>query len=184
LRTLVTLAVVAATTTVGVGAVDAVGAQKGSGLSVSRPCTYLTAKQVQTVFRAPVTIDLTNRGNNEFIAAGCSYVVGTIGHPAGVFVTTIVYPFFPAPGQTAIDVVEAQRAGAALDGLVIEDAKIGRTGYIDADHSMVTVAANKKFAFSLQWLATGAPPNGDKLGAKTQKQLLALAKQIVARGPK
>jgi hypothetical protein len=178
------LAVVAATTTVGVGAADVVGARKGSGLNVSKPCTYLTAKQVQTAFRAPVTIDLTNRGNNEFIAAGCSYVVGMIGHPAGVLVTTIVYPFFPVPGQTAIDVVEAQRADAALYGLLIEDAKIGRTGYIDADHSIVTVAANKKFAFSLQWLATGAPSNGDKLDARTQKQLLALAKEIVARGPR
>jgi hypothetical protein len=176
------VAVVAATTTVGVGAAEVRDA--GSGLVVSKPCTYLTVKQVQTVVRAPVTIDPTNRGNNGFIAAGCSYVVGTIGHPAGVLVTTIVYPFFPVAGQTAIDVVEAQRAADASNGLLIEDAKTGRAAYIDADHSIITVAASKKFAFSLQWLATGGSPSGDKLDAKTQKQFLALAKQVVARGPK
>ena len=66
----------------------------------------------------------------------------------------------------------------------MEDAKVGSHSYVDVDRSILAVAPNKKFAFSLQWLPTGGSPVGDKLDAKTQKQLTTLAKQIASHPPK
>jgi hypothetical protein len=175
--------VAAVTATVGASAGVATTARKGSGLSVGKPCTYLTAKQVQKVFGAPVTVDPTNRGGNT-LTAGCSYLIGPPAQPTGALVALLLFPYFPAPGQTAVDVLESQRATESLSGLTVVDAKIGRNSYADLDTSIVAAAPNKKFAFSLQWLPTGGPPAGGPLDAKTQKQLATLAKQIAARAPR
>jgi hypothetical protein len=169
---------------VGSGVAGAATTAKGSGLSVRHPCTYLTSKQVAEAFGPPVTVDPTNRGANILIASGCSYLVGPAGQPTGVLVTLDLFPFFPPPGQTAIDVLESQRAADSLGGLTIVDGKLGQKSYVDLDRSVIVVAPSKKFAFSLQWLPTSGPPIGGKLDAKTQKQLTTLAKQIIARTPK
>lgn len=175
--------VAALTATVGATAGVAATVRKGSGLSLGKPCTYLSAKQVQKVFGGPVTLDPTNRGGNTLTVA-CSYLVGPPGQPTGVLVALLVYPYFSPPGESAIDVLESQRATESLSGLTVVDAKVGRTSYADLDTSVVAVATNKKFAFSLQWLPTGGPPAGGKLDAKTQKQLVTLANQIAARAPR
>lgn len=182
LRTVAALAVAAAT--VGSSVAGAATTAKGSGLSVGHSCTYLTAQQVQKVFRSPVTIDPTNRGGSTLVSSACSYLVGPPGQPTGALVALNVFPFFPPPGQTAIDALESQRATDSLGGLTIVDGKLGQKSYVDLDRSVLVVAPNKKFAFSLQWLPTSGPPIGAKLDTKTQKQLTTLAKQIIARAPK
>jgi hypothetical protein len=181
-QTVVALAVAASA--LGVGTADAATTRKGSGLSVGHPCSYLTATQVQKVFRAPTTVDPTNRGGSTLTAQGCSYLVGPPGQSTGALVAVDLFPFFPSPGQTAIDALESQRATDSLSGLTVVDAKVGQKSYVNLDRSILTVAPNKKFAFTLQWLPTGGPSVGGKLDAKTQKQLTDLAKQIVARAPK
>jgi hypothetical protein len=182
LRICVALAVAVAT--VGAGVAGAATTRKGSGLNVVLPCTYLTATQVRKAFGSPVTIDPTNRGANAFDAAGCSYLVGPPARRTGTVVVFILFGFFPPPGQTAIDALEGQRANDSVGGLSVVDASVGQKSYFNLDRSILAVAPNKKYAFSLQWLPTGGPPDGGKLDAKTQKRLTALAKQIVARGPK
>jgi hypothetical protein len=164
--------------------VAAAATATGSGLSITHPCTYLTAQQVQKVFRAPVTIDPTNRGGATLTSSGCSYLVGPPGQLTGALVTLDLFPFFPPPGQTAIDAVESQRATDSLGGLTLVDGKLGQKSYVDLDQSVIVVAKNKKFAFTIQWLPTGGPSSGGKLDATTQKQLTTLAKQIIARAPK
>jgi hypothetical protein len=181
-RTVAALAVVVAA--VGSSVAGAATTAKGSGLSITHSCTYLTAPQVQKVFGSPVTIDPTNRGGNTLTSAGCSYLVGPPGQPTGALVTLDLFPFFPPPGQTAIDALESQRANDSLGGLTIVDGKLGQKSYVDLDRSVIVVAPSKKFAFSVQWLPTSGPPIGGKLDAKTQKQLTTLAKQIIARAPK
>lgn len=178
------MALAVAASVLAVGTADAATTRKGSGLSIVHPCTYLTAKQVQKVFRASTTIDPTNRGANTLTSQGCSYLVGPPGQPTGALVTVDLFPFFPPPGQTAIDALESLRATDSLAGQTLVDAKLGQTSYVNLDQSVLAVAPNKKFAFSLQWLPTGAPGGGGKLDAKTQKQLTDLAKQILSRAPK
>jgi hypothetical protein len=181
-RTFAALAVAVAT--VGSSVAGAATTAKGSGLSVGHSCTYLTAQQVQKVFGSPVTIDPTNRGGSTLVSSACSYLVGPPGQPTGALVALDVFPFFPPPGQTAIDALESQRATDSLGGLTIIDGKLGKKSYIDLDRSVIVVAPNKKFAFSLQWLPTSGPAIGGKLDAKTQKQLTTLAKQVITRAPK
>lgn len=180
-RALVVVTLAAAAAVVGSGAALATTARKGSGLTIAKPCTYLTAKQVQKVVGAPVTVDPTNRGGNT-LSDGCSYLVGPPGQPTGAMAVVLVFPYFSTPGQTAIDVLESQRASDSLSGQTVTDAKIGRNSYANLDASTVVVAPNKKFAFSLQWIPTGSP--AVKFDATTQKQVTALARQIVARAPK
>jgi hypothetical protein len=178
------VALAVAASALGTATGDAATTRKGSGLSLVHPCTYLTAKQVQKVFRAPTTIDPTNRGAIILSAQGCSYLVGPPGQLVGALVVLDLYPFFPQPGQTAVDALESQRATDSQSGLTVVDAKVGQKSYVNLDQSVLSVASNKKFAFSLQWLPTGGPSVGGTLDAKTRKQLTDLAKQIVARGPK
>jgi hypothetical protein len=183
LRAFVVGVVAVATATVGASVGLATSAGTPPGLKIGQPCTYLSAKQVQKVFAAPVTVDPTNRGASS-ISAGCAYLVGPPGQPTGVLVALLVFPYFSSPGQTAIDALESQRASESLAGLTVEDAKVGSHSYVDIDRSILAVAPNKKFAFSLQWIPTGGSPVGDKLDAKTQKQLTTLAKQIASHPPK
>jgi hypothetical protein len=181
-RTFAALAVAAAT--VGSSVAGAATTAKGSGLSIGHSCTYLTTRQVQKVFGSPVTIDPTNRGGATVISSGCSYLVGPPGQLTGALVALDLFPFFPPPGQNAIDALESQRATDSLGGLTLVDAKLGQKSYVDLDRSIIVVAPNKKFAFTLQWLPTGGSSAGGSLDAKTQKQLTTLAKQIIARAPK
>jgi hypothetical protein len=178
------VAVAVAASALGIGTADAATTRKGSGLSVGHPCTYLTAKQVQKVYRAPTTVDPTNRGASTLTAQACAYLVGPAGNPTGALVAVDLFPFFPPPGQTAIDALESQRATDSLSGLTVVDSSVGQKSYFNLDRSILTVAPNKKFAFTLQWLPTGGPTIGGKLDATTRKQLTDLAKQIVARAPK
>ncbi len=182
LRTFAALAVAAATVGSSVAGAATIG--KGSGLIVAHPCTYLTVKQIQKVFGAPVTIDPASLGGSTLFTAACNYLVGPPGQPTGTLEAVDLFPIFPSPGQTAIDALESQRATDSLGGLTVVDAKVGQKSYVDLDRSVLAVAPNKKFAFTLQWRPTSGPPNGGKLDAKTQKQLTVLAKQIIARAPK
>jgi hypothetical protein len=146
-------------------------------LTVLQPCTYLTPSQVQKAFKAgPVTF--TTGTGGPVSTTICNYHVGSVG-TLSVF---LLYPFFPPPGQTAVDVVEGQRADDTVTGLTLETVKVGTSAYADLDRAIVYVAASKKFAFELQWLPPGvSPTDGTPLTPKLQKQLVALAKTIVAR---
>ena len=143
-----------------------------------QPCKYVTAKQVQKVFGGPVTVDPSNQGRNTFLANACAFIVGTAAQPKGVLVVIKRYPYFEQPGQTAVDVLESSRATDSLAGVTVEDGKVGTASYVNLDHSTLSVAPNKKFAFALQWIAQGAPPDGGKLDAATQKRLTTLAKLL------
>jgi hypothetical protein len=181
-RTIVAVAL--ATSALGSGVAGAATSAKGSGLTPGKPCSYLSAKQVQKVFKGPVTVDPTNRGGNTVFNGACSYIVGPPGQPTGVLVTVLLFPLLPAPGQTAVDAMESQRATDSLSGLTVQDSNVGQKSYVNLDRSILSVAPSKKFAFTIQWLATGGPSIGGPLDAKTQKQLVTLAKQIVPRSPK
>jgi hypothetical protein len=144
-----------------------------------KPCQYVTAKQVQKVFGGPVTVDPSNRGLSTFVANACAFIVGTATQPKGVLVVVKRYPYFEQPGQTAFDVLESSRATDSLAGLADEDGGVGTKSYFSLDHSTLSVAPNTKFAFALQWLAPGAPPDGGRLDAATRRRLTTLAKVIV-----
>jgi hypothetical protein len=177
----VALAVAAAS--VGAGVAGAATAAKDPPFSLVHPCTYLTSKQVAKAFGSPVTVDPTNRGANTLVGTGCAYLVGP-GGQTGTLVALDLFPFFPPPGQTALDALENQRANDSLGGLTIVDGKLGQKSYVDLDRSVIAVAPNKKFAFTLQWLPTGGPAIGGSLDAKTRASLTVLAKQVIARAPK
>ncbi len=174
-----------------VGAVAALGA--GGTASARKPpplppvntgdaCSYLTAGQVQKAFGGPVTVDPTNRNSKS--PTDCGFLVGN-PFTGGDLVSTNLFPGFDVPaGETALDVVESQRAIDASDGLNVVDVTVGKHSYIDLDRSVITVAATPKFAFSLQWLAPGAPAQGGAIDPPTRKQLIALAKSVVSRAPK
>ncbi|HEY6318347.1 MAG TPA: hypothetical protein VI462_10740 [Acidimicrobiia bacterium] len=170
---------------VAVGLVVAFGPAAGARtaakpvLTVAQPCTYLTTAQVQKVFAGgPVT---ASPGNGPASSTVCNYQVGA-GGSTGTLVVALMYPFFPPPGQTAVDVVEAQHADDTVTGLTLQTLRVGTSSYADLDRSIVYVAASKKFAFYLQWLPPGvSPSNGASMSPKLQKQMVTLAKVIVVR---
>jgi hypothetical protein len=152
-------------------------------INVTNPCTYLTAAQVQKAFGGPVTVDPTNRGSKT--PNDCGFVIGNAFTPTGVLVSTNQFPGFLVPaGESAVDVIESQRAIDAQDGLTVVDANIGKSSYLDTDRSAINVAPSTKFAFTLQWLPASAPPQGGPADPGTAKQLVALAKSVTARTPK
>ena len=159
---------------------------KPSGPPVNpiQPCSYLTAAQVQKAFGGPVNIDPTDRGNK--VPNACAYLVGAnVFAPTAVLVTTNQYPgFLVPPGENGVDVVEAQRAIDNESGYNTIDANVGKTGYIDNNLSTIYVAPSTQFAFSLQYLPASQPSTGGPLATPARKQLLVLAKSIVARTPK
>jgi len=170
---------IAAVAVAGVSVAAAAPRRLDAKLDRKQPCQFVTAKQVQKVFGGPVTVDPSNRSLNRFVANACAFIVGTVAQPKGVLVVIKRYPYFQQPGQTAIDVLEATRATDSLAGLTDEDGGIGTKSYFSLDHSMLSVAPNKNFAFALQWLAPGAPPDGGKLDVATRHRLTTLAKLIV-----
>jgi hypothetical protein len=169
---------VAASTVAGAHAAAAAPRRVDAKFDRTQPCKYVTAKQVQKVFGGPVTVDPSNQGRNTFLANACAFIVGPTAQPTGVLVVVKRYPYFEQPGQTAIDVLQSTRATDSLAGLAVEDAHLGHGSYVNLDHSTLNVAPNKKFAFALEWIAPGAPPDGGKLDAATQTRLTTLAKLI------
>jgi hypothetical protein len=170
---------VAGMTVAGAHAAAAVAPQRvNAKFDRTQPCKYVTAKQVQKVFGGPVTVDPSNQGRNTFLANACAFIVGPAAQPTGILVVIKRYPYFEQPGQTAIDVLESSRATDSLAGVAVEDGKVGTKSYVNLDHSTLSVAPNTKFAFALEWIAPGAPPDGGKLDAATQKRLTTLAKLI------
>ncbi len=171
---------------VAVGVVCAFGPAAGArtaakpALTVGQPCTYLTTAQVQKVFATgPVTASALSGG--PALATVCDFQVGA-GGASGTLVASLLYPFFPPPGQTAVDVVEGQHADDTVTGLTLQTLSVGKSSYADLDRSIVYVAASKKFAFSVQWVPPGVSPSeGASMSPKLQKQLVTLAKAVVAR---
>jgi len=171
---------------IAVGVVGAFGPAAGARtvakptLTVGRPCTYLTTAQVQKVFASgPVTASSLTGG--PALATVCNFQVSG-GASSGTLVAALMYPFFPPPGQTAVDVVEGQHADDTVTGLTLETLSIGKSSYADLDRSFVYVAASKKFAFYLQWVPPGVSPSeGASMSPQLQKQLVTLAKAVVAR---
>src|SRR5260370_741886 len=171
--------IIAAVTVAGVSVAAAAPRRLDAKFDRLKPCQYVTAKQVQKVFGGPVTVDPSHPGLTTFVANDCSFIVGTATQPMGVLLVVKRYPYFQQPGQTAVDVLESSRASDSLAGLTDEDGGIGTTSYFGIDHSMLSVAPNKNFAFGLQWLAPGAPADGGRLDAATRHRLTTLARVIV-----
>jgi len=147
-------------------------------LTAAQPCTYLTTSQVQKTFGGPVTpVRPTIAPASSTV---CNFQIG-VGGSGGTLVSSLLYPFFPTPGQTGVDVIEGQHADDTVTGHTIETVSVGKFAYADLDLSLVYVAASKKFAFSLQWLPPGVSPPGSTMTPKVERQLVALAKLVVAR---
>lgn len=156
----------------------------GPPVNPVQPCSYLSAAQVQKAFGGPVNVDPTDRGNK--VPNACAYLVGAnVFAPTAVVVATNQFPgFLVPPGENAVDVVEAQRAIDNESGYSTIDANVGKSGYIDNNLSTIYVAQSTQFAFSLQYLPANLPSTGGPLATPARKQLVTLAKSIVARTPK
>jgi hypothetical protein len=114
----------------------------------------------------------------------CNFVVGAAPQPTGTLVVALLFPFFPPPGETALDVVDVQRAIDAANNVRISRVKLGKSSYFDLDNSTLTVAVSKKFAFTLQWVPTGALGGGSTLTSALQAKLTGVARSVVARTPR
>jgi hypothetical protein len=153
-------------------------AAKAPKFKIADPCTYLTARQVQAAFGGPVTVDPTNRGVP--VPRTCDFVTAS----GGALVAVNSYPGVnPVPGQNAVDEIEVQQAHDSLAGLTLEQVPVGRHAYVDTDRSLIAVAANPKFAFTLSWNPSGGGA-GASLTRRDSEHLVSLAKLVIARAPK
>jgi hypothetical protein len=150
-----------------------------SSLVTADPCTYATVSQVARVFGGPVVIVRPSR----IYTIGCNFDVGPQGQ-AGVLTTSLIYPFYPPPGQTSRDAVESNRASLFVAGANLQNVSVGQQGFVDLGTSTLTTAASKKFAFSLQWIPAGAPQSGAPITPKVLRQLKSLAKTVIAQSPR
>jgi hypothetical protein len=171
--------VAAALGVAGPGPAAAASHPSGPAFNIRDPCTYPSPSQVQQSFGAPVT---TNHATG--LAIACNFVVGAAAQPTGTLVVALIYPVFPPPGETAVDIIEVQRAIDGDNNVTIANAKLGKASYFNLDNSTLSVAVSKKFAVTLQWTPTGAPASGTQLTPPVQSKLTAVAKSIFPRTPK
>ena len=86
------------------------------------------------------------------------------------------------PIKNALVAVEDKRALDNLSEYDLADADgIGKSAYFNNTTGSITVAADKKFAFTLTWREGGVDT---ELTKATKKKLVKLAKNVVSRSPK
>ena len=176
------MVVVAGGLTVAAGAAPRATPKLGRGPKIdpSEPCTLLAERQVERVFEPKVVLDPTNGGSP--LNVDCAWVVGDTGAPVGRLVGVVVYPVFAGDQSSAVNIVESDRANAQIAGPGVVDLPLGKGGFIQKPVSLVEVAPNKKFAFSLQWLPEGGPPEGSPITPEVRSLLTRFATDITKRG--
>jgi hypothetical protein len=153
---------------------------KGPKIDAERPCTILGQKQVAALVVPQVTLDPTNQFSP--LTTDCSWIVGDTAAPDGRLVATVLYPGFTAPGLDAPGVVDDDRASAQLSGPGVVDLDLGKSGFLAKPRSVLEVAPNKRFAFSLQWFPAGGPPDGSPITKQIRALLTTLATDAAKRG--
>ncbi len=150
---------------------------KGPKVVVDQACTMIWPERVEKAFGGPVVI------LPESTIAGPAACVATVGTepsvpPGGTLQAFTEYPTIFSGNPTAVSSVEDRRAGDALSDDVLTDVDgVGRTAYFNHTKGTITVAANKKFAFTLQWTRVGAVAISDA----DRTKLTSLARNVVAR---
>jgi hypothetical protein len=170
----------ASASTLGATALHARTLPKGPRIDPAEPCTLLGQHQVEKYFEPKVILDKTNAGSP--LNVDCAWDVGDTGAPVGRLVAVVVYPAFGGDASNAVNIVESDRANAQIAGPGVVDFPLGKGGFIEKPISLVEVAPNKTFAFSLQWFAAGGPPEGSPITPEAQALLTTFARDIAKRG--
>lgn len=153
---------------------------KGPKIKTDQPCTLIGEKQLEEVLEPTVAVD---EGNEQSpIGSDCAWVIGHTDAPEARLVGVVVYPGFTAPGSNALDVVENDRANAQISGPGVVDLPLGKGGFVEKPRSLLEVAANKRFAFSLQWYPSGGAPEGSPITDEVRSLLTTLATDVARRG--
>ena len=98
------------------------------------------------------------------------------------FLVAVEYPIYGLPIKNAFVAVDDKRALDALTEYDLDDANgVGKSAYFNNTTSSITVAADKKFAFTLTWREGGVDT---PLTPAIKKKLVKLAKNTVSRSPK
>jgi len=169
---------VAATVVAGAAPAGARVSEKRTKVSVKDACTMLQTPKL-AAFGRPVKV----AEEGFFGKYGCDGDFGTdINTPPGGRVLAVtIFPSILLNQSTSHAAVEDQHALDVLSQHELEDLSgVGRSAYLDLTQPTINVDAGKKFAFRLVLTRAGAT----SLSAADRKHLIALAKDIVARGPK
>jgi hypothetical protein len=161
------------------GSIAMAGKPAGPTISRTDGCTILSTKQVE-VFGAPVVEDPAHAPG----LFDCNYHVGADSKiaPGGVFSSLVEYPIYGFAIKNALVAVGDKRALDNLSDYDLSDADgIGKTAYFNNTLGSLTVAADKKFAFTLTWREGGVDT---ELTKPTKKKLVKLAKNVVSRSPR
>jgi hypothetical protein len=177
-RSVAALTVVAAFTVAAGGVPAAAGKPTGPAFKTGDPCTWLRTAEVQRAFGAPVATS-----HETGLAIGCDFIVGGPSQPVGTLRVTLIFPFFPQPGESGVDALEVNRAIDAANNVSIASAKVGKASYFNLDTSTLYVAVSKKFTAALQWTPTGAPASGARITPPVQAKLLLLGKAVISHTP-
>ena len=169
---------IAATLAIGAGTAGAAGKPSGPAFKTGDPCTWLTFPQVRRAFGGPISTSHVTG-----LAIACDFLIGTPPPSVGALRVTLIFPFFPQPGESGVDALEVNRAIDAANGVNIATAKLGKSSYFNLDTSTLYVAVSKKFTIALQWTPAGAPATGAKLTPPVQAKLVALAKAVMSHTP-
>ena len=153
---------------------------KGKPIDPSKPCTLVSRGQANVVFAQHTERDRDNDASP--VTTDCAIVVGPGAAPVGRLVMSVVFPVFGGSETDAVNIVESDRANAQLSGPGVADLPLGKGGFLQKPRSLAEVAPSKKFAFTLQWLHTGGPPDGAPITEEVRKQLTILAADIAKRG--
>jgi hypothetical protein len=153
---------------------------KGKEIDPTQPCTLVSRGQANVVFAAHTDRDKGNDASP--VTSDCALIIGPSTAPVGRLVMSVVFPVFGGSETDAVNIVESDRANAQLSGPGVADLPLGKGGFLQKPRSLVEVAPSKKFAFTLQWLPTGGPPEGGPITEEVRKQLTVLATDIAKRG--
>ena len=153
---------------------------KGKPIDPAKPCTLVSRGQANVLFAAHTDRDKGNDASP--VTTDCAIVVGPSAAPVGRLVMSVVFPVLGGSETDAVNIVESDRANAQLSGPGVADLPLGKGGFLQKPRSLVEVAPSRKFAFTLQWLPTGGPPEGGPITEQVRKQLTVLAADIAKRG--
>lgn len=143
------------------------------------PCTLLDASKVEKVFGGPVAEPVLDT-----VFVSCAYAVGddpTLA-PGGTVNVVQLFPHFGQALPNATDAFQDQHAIDVLSEFELADIEgLGRDAYMNLTTGTLVVLATKKVEISVSWLPGSVKTPVTK---STQKKLVKLAKQAVARAPK
>lgn len=153
---------------------------RGKEIDPTKPCSLVSRGQANVVFGEDTERDSENDASP--VTTDCALIIGPTAAPLGRLVMSVVFPVFGGSETDAVNIVESDRANAQLSGPGVTDLPLGKGGFLHKPRSFVEVAPSKKFAFTLQWLPTGGPPDGAPVTEEVRKQLSVLAADVAKRG--